>query len=121
MEKFTITTRLKEICSEICEHLQLTYMPFLSEKIRKQSVAGFLEKWIFPNCLGNIVGKHITLKRLANMKSLPYCYPQKFSTALLTVVDSEYKFIMDDVGRYGKDSDRKLFHNSVFYKEFIDN
>lgn len=63
----------------------------------------------------------VTIKCPSNIGSLHYCHKQKFSTVLLAVVDADYKFIMIDVGSYGKDSDSTIFQNSVFYKKLIDN
>lgn len=43
-----------------------------------------------------------------------------FSIVLLAVVDPFYKFIVVDIGSYGRQSDNGIFENSKFYEEFLD-
>lgn len=45
-----------------------------------------------------------------------YNYKQYCSLVLMTVADSEYKFIFVDVGSYGKDADSTIFTNTSLWK-----
>lgn len=89
-------------------------MPEPTEAVWESTINGFYEKWQFPNCLGSIDGKHVTIKCPNNSGSNYFCYLQKFSVVLLAVVDFDYKFITIDVGGYGRNSDGGLFEASVF-------
>jgi hypothetical protein len=48
------------------------------------------------------------------------CYENYCSTVLLAIVDPYYKFIVVDIGSYGRHSDSGIFENSAFYREYID-
>lgn len=102
-----------EVCTAIWNRMQPLYMPEPNTETWEKSVAGFNEKWQFPNCIGSIDGKHITIKCPDKTGSNYFCYLQKFSFVLLAVVDHEYKFICIDVGGYGKNSDGGLFEEST--------
>jgi len=76
----------------------------------------FYEKWNFPNCAGSIDGKHIRLKCPKNSGSMFYNYKLYFSIVLMAVVDAKYRFIMINVGGYGKDSDSGILCNTNFHQ-----
>ncbi|XP_030748951.1 protein ALP1-like [Sitophilus oryzae] len=86
-----------------------------------QSVEDFLVLWGFPNCLGSIDGKHIKLKCPRRSGSAYFCYKNYFSIVLLAIVDPHYKFMVVDIGNYGRHSDSAIFENSAFYQQYIDN
>ena len=44
-----------------------------------------------------------------------YNYKQFFSIVLLAIVDANYRFMLIDIGAYGKDSDGGVLHNSKIY------
>lgn len=77
---------------------------------------GFYENSNFPNCIGSIDGKHIRIKCPKKSGSMFFYYKQFFSIVLLAVADANYKFIMIDVGSYGKNSDGGVLSNSNILK-----
>jgi hypothetical protein len=85
-----------------------------------QAATGFKELWEFPNCLGSIDGEHVKLKCPANSGSNYFCHKNYCPIVLLAIVDPYYKLIVVDTGNYGRHSDRGIFKNSAFYREYID-
>lgn len=55
------------------------------------------------------------MKCLKNAGSINYNYKNFFSIVLMAIADADYKFVMIDVGAYGKDSDGGELHNSRRY------
>ena len=55
--------------------------------------------------VGCLDGKHVRLICPANSGSMFYNYKQHFSLVLQALVDAKYKYIVVDVGGYGKQSD----------------
>lgn len=84
----------------------------------------FYLKTNFPNCLGAIDGKHIRCINPHNAGSIYYNYKKFFSILLMAVVDSEYCFVVIDVGAYGREGDSTVFKESPFgqklYSEELD-
>lgn len=114
----TVSKIVKEVCKEIWNVLQ-PYLPEPTEHTWQRAENGFREIWNFPNCVGSIDGKHIRIKCPANSGSNYYCYKNFFSIVLLAVVDPFYKFLVVDIGSYGRHSDSGIFENSRFYRKFI--
>jgi len=108
------------VCQEIWNNLHPTYLPAPNEQIWNESVEGFSKVWGFPNCLGSIDGKHIKVKCPSNSGSSYFCYKNFFSIVLLAVVDPYYKFMVVDIGSYGRHSDSAIFENSAFFQQYID-
>ena len=79
----------------------------------EQIANDFLLQWNFPNCVGAIDGKHIRIQCPSNSGSLYYNYKNFFSIVLLALVDANYKFIVIDVGSYGKEGDSGIFNKSI--------
>lgn len=115
----TVSKIVKDVCHEIWNVLQPTYLPKPTTQTWIDSVEGFSELWGFPNCLGSIDGKHIKLKCPQNSGTSYFCYKNFFSIVLLAVVDPYYKFMVVDIGSYGRHSDSGIFENSAFYREYV--
>lgn len=117
----TVGEIVKELSKVIWKTLQPLCMAEPTEKTWQEAEAGFNEKWRFPNCIGSIDGKHVYIKCPPNTGTLHFCYKQRFSIVLLAVVDADYKFILIDVGSYGKDSDSTIFQRTSFYEKIVNN
>ena len=89
-------------------------MPLPDEHKWKNIADEFEELWQFPHCLGSLDGKHIMIQAPKNSGSLFFNYKKHFSVALLAVVDANYKFVIVDIGAYGRQSDGSVFANSLF-------
>ncbi|XP_029347796.1 protein ALP1-like [Acyrthosiphon pisum] len=115
----TVSSIVKEVCVELWNVLQPLYLATPTEEVWKNSEIGFRELWNFPNCIGSIDGKHVRIKCPPKTGSSFFCYKNFCSIVLLGIVDPNYKFLIVDIGSYGRHSDSSIFENSSFYREFI--
>jgi len=90
-------------------------MPTQTANKFKKIALKFYEKWNFPNFVP-IDGKRIRLRCPTMSGSMYYNYKQFFSIVLMAVVNANYKFVIIDVGAYGKDSHGGVLSNSTFYQ-----
>lgn len=72
----------------------------------------FWSRWDFPNVVGALDGKHVRIVAPDKSGSLFYNYKKYFSTVLLALVDGNCKFVIVDVGSYGKEGDAGIFNKS---------
>nr|CAH7756448.1 unnamed protein product [Callosobruchus chinensis] len=106
ISKSAVAKIVSEVCKAIWTTLVMAHMP--------QPTKSTFE---FPNCIGCIDGKHIRIKCPPKSSSMYYNYYKNyFSIGLLALTDANYKFIMVDVGSYGKESDGGLFENCALHK-----
>lgn len=91
-----------ETCDAIWQALHAQYLPKPSREMWKETVNGFWSQWNFPNCLGALDGKHITIQAPPNSGSLNYNYKGFFSFILMAICNANYKFIWIDLGDYDK-------------------
>ena len=94
------------------------YLPEPTTEIWEQSAKGFEDVWQFPNCIGSIDGKHITIKCPNKTGSNHFCYLNKLSIVLMAIVGPDYRFICVDIGGYGKNSDGGIFYSSNMGQRF---
>ncbi|XP_039763780.1 uncharacterized protein LOC120636389 [Pararge aegeria] len=100
----TVRSIVYETCAAIWKVLQPIVMPKPTEETWSQIEEGFKNIWQFPNCIGALDGKHVQIRSPHNSGSQFYNYKKSFSTVLLAVVDANYKFVIVDVGAYGRNS-----------------
>ncbi|RZF43630.1 hypothetical protein LSTR_LSTR009227 [Laodelphax striatellus] len=91
-------------------------LPEPTEEMWKRNAEQFGSTWQFPNCLSAIDGKHVEIQAPQNSGSLYYNYKKTFSIVLLALVDANYKFVIIDVGGYGKSSDGGLLTKLILGK-----
>nr|CAH7719378.1 unnamed protein product [Callosobruchus chinensis] len=98
--------------------MQNLYMAEPTEETWAKSAERFKNDWRFPNCVGSIDGKHVTIKCPSKSGSNYYCYLKKFSVVLMAIVGADYKFICVGIGGYGKNSDSGIFEASNMGRRF---
>jgi len=82
-------------------------------------VTGFNDQWNFPNCLGAVNGKHVSIKKPPHTGA-HYNYKKFFSILLMAVVNSNYEFTMADASINGRISDGGVLGNTAFGKASVD-
>lgn len=95
----TVYKVLNDTCRAIVKVLQPRYLPSPTEDKWATVAKDFFEMWQFPNCLGTIGGKHISIKapicsKYSNCKNVS-------DTFLAAVCDARYCFTWAKIGRYG--------------------
>nr|CAI5849413.1 unnamed protein product [Callosobruchus analis] len=85
-------------------------MPQPTTEDFKNIATDFWTRWQFPNCME--FGWQ-TYKNKTTMEIWYYCYKNIFSIGLPAITDANYKFVMVNVGSYGKDSDAGVLLKTV--------
>lgn len=116
MGESTVRKIVYKTCEAIWDQLQPREMPQPSEQMWKETEKKFWQRWNFPNLIGAIDGKHVVIQAPPNTGSLYFSYKKSFSVVLLALVSADYKFIVIDVGSYGKNSDGAIFSSSALGK-----
>lgn len=114
----TIREIVEEVCHIIWKVLSPIYMPKPTKDDWKQISKEYKELWNFPNCLGSLDGKHINIRCPIKGGSAYYNYKGSNSIVLLALVDAHYRFIIIDVGSYGRNSDGNVFAKSILGNAF---
>ena len=76
----------------------------------------FYDRWKFPNSLGAIDGKYITIQKPAGGGSFYYNYKHTHSVVLLAVAGPNYECLYADVGANGRCSDGGIWGTSSIAK-----
>ncbi|KAM3849873.1 uncharacterized protein ACN63O_020368 [Diretmus argenteus] len=110
----TVSCIVPDVAKAIWDGFVDKYMAMPQEEEWMAIAQEFEERWQFPNCIGAIDGKHVTIQAPPNSGSMFYNYKGTYSIVLLAVVDANYCFRMVDVGAYGKGSDGGTLKASAF-------
>ena len=115
----TVSEIIKDTCDTIWLILQPTYMkpPTLQDWRRIQR--RFNHIWQFPNCIGSLDGKHVSIRAPPKSSTLFHNYKGFFSIVLMALEDADYNFIYIDVGDYGSNSDSAIFKTCNFGKAYM--
>ena len=111
MGKATISYIIREVCEAIYKVLGPKYMsvPSTVEKWSEISSA-FESRWQYPNCLGAIDGKHISIRPPTGSGSYYYNYKRTHSVVLMAVAGPNYECLYADVGTNGRVADGRVFN-----------
>lgn len=110
----TVSLIIYETCEVIWKILHQQFLPEICADLWKDNAKKFETLWNFPNCLGSIDGKHISLKAPRNSGSEYFNYKHFNSIVLLACVDADYCFTVVDIGAFGRESDGGVFSRSAF-------
>ncbi|XP_064637499.1 putative nuclease HARBI1 [Lineus longissimus] len=106
----TISRIVSEVCKAIYEALKEEFLKFPSDSDDWLQLASeFFERWNFPQCIGAIDGKHITMQAPAASGSFYFNYKGFHSIVLMALVDAKYRFTFVDVGCNGRVADGGIF------------
>lgn len=93
-------------------HLQDKFLPTVDKIDWLKKSQEFWDRWQFPNCVAGIDGKHVRIFSPDKSGSLFFNFKGFFSIVLFAMVDANSKFILIDVGSYGKEGDAGIFQKS---------
>lgn len=111
----TVSRIVKETVNVLWNVLQPLHMPHPSKEIFVQTSKEFNHLQNFPNCMGCIDGKHVRISCPPHSGTMFYNYKKFYSIVLLGVCDAKYRFLVIDVGGFGKQSDGATFASCDFY------
>ena len=96
ISKSAISHIVQEVCRAIIANLPCTYLKVPSKKIEWMKIAKQLyDHWNFPNALGAIDGKHITIQKPAGGGSFYYNYKHTHSVVILAISGPNYEQMGD--------------------------
>ncbi|KAM8701824.1 hypothetical protein ACLKA7_000673 [Drosophila subpalustris] len=111
-------TTINLVCDAICSALSGEFPKWDKENMLKWSEE-FEKQWNFPNCIGAIDGKHVSIKSPPNSGSAFYNYKGFHSIVLMAVCDASYRFTYIDVGAYGSEGDMNAFSHCTLGKAVL--
>jgi hypothetical protein len=103
---------VKGVTKAIWERLGPNTIPVPTMEHRRHIAQEYKELWNFPNCVGSLDGKHVNIQCPVKEGSAFYNYKGNNSRVLLELVDDNYKFVIIDVGSYGRNSGSNIFAKS---------
>ena len=109
----TVADSVHMTCRAVVDHMMETQMPKPTEESWTAIAEHFWRRWQFPNCIGAIDGKHIQIQAPKKSCSQFFNYKKTFSIILLALVDADSKFIIIQVGDFGRASDGGVFAHSA--------
>ncbi|XP_025160271.1 protein ALP1-like [Harpegnathos saltator] len=112
--KSTVPRIIVETTKALWQVLQPQVLPPPNVETWSKIAEDFENKWNFPNCVGAIDGKHVTIQCFKNTGSAFYNYKGTFSTVLMGVADANLRFTYVSIGSAGRESDGGIFQNLAF-------
>uniref|UniRef100_A0A8C6SHY5 DDE Tnp4 domain-containing protein n=1 Tax=Neogobius melanostomus TaxID=47308 RepID=A0A8C6SHY5_9GOBI len=109
----TVRNSVYMVSKAIERIMMAQYLPPPTEDTWREVAQRFWEKWNFPNCLGALDGKHVVIEKPPRSGSLYFNYKKTFSTVLMALVDADYRFLVINVGDYGRSSDGGIYAGSA--------
>ncbi|XP_046684147.1 protein ANTAGONIST OF LIKE HETEROCHROMATIN PROTEIN 1-like [Homalodisca vitripennis] len=107
-----ISCIIKEVLEVCSARLPAEFMPTPTTQDLLLLSKAFEELWNFPNCILAVDGKHVRISCPASSGSQFFNYKEYFSIVLLAFVDANYKFVMVDIGSYGREGDSGILEKS---------
>ncbi|CAN7951238.1 unnamed protein product [Ixodes pacificus] len=104
---------LVETCDAIYKMLGRKYL--VSPRTKDEWLAvmkNFCERWQFPQCIGALDGKHVTIIKPPNSGSVYFNYKKTSSIVLFALVDADSRFLYIDVGAPGSDGDGGIWRTT---------
>lgn len=117
--KSTVSKIISETTDVIWTTLMPIALPTPTEDTWARISQDFQEKWDFPNCVGAIDGKHVTVQCFKNSGSMFYNYKGQFSTVLMAVCDADLRFTYVSIGSAGRESDGGIFQTTEFGQQLL--
>lgn len=111
-----ISTIVPQVLVALQKKLVPLFLPPLDQIDWEQKANEFWKRWGFPNCVASIDAKHVRVVAPSKSGSLYFNYKGFFSVVLLAMVDANCKFVIIDVGSYGKEGDAGIFMKSKLGK-----
>lgn len=120
----TTVSRIISETTQVLWHI-LCQKGFLSPPSKKeewkQISQEFHQLWNFPNCLGAIDGKHVTIQAPSNSGSLYFNCKKSFSLVLLAICNAKYEFLLVDIGQARRKCDSGIYNNSELGRAIDEN
>ncbi|XP_067215723.1 uncharacterized protein [Linepithema humile] len=117
----TTTFIIKETCEAIWNCLNTEELFTPTSNGWQEIAYEFENRWNFPNCIGALDGKHVSIICSEKAGSTFYNYKGFHSIVLLALVSATYKFLIVDIGAQGRHSDGGIFKNSIMGQLFYNN
>ena len=120
--KSTVSNKISETCEAIYQCLKRGYLNSPETPEQWQKIADqFKENWNMPNVTGAIDSKHIRIECLILSGTQYYNYKGFYSIVLLAICNTNYCFILFNLGQFGSNNDSGLLENSEFGQLFEQN
>ena len=105
----TICKFVPLVCKAILKEFQQEYLKCPTDpEDWKKIEERFRNRWIVPQAVGALDGKHIAIRKPKKSGSEYFNYKVYFSLVLLALVDAEYKFLWVKVGVSESSSDAQI-------------
>ncbi|XP_018360388.1 PREDICTED: uncharacterized protein LOC108759435 [Trachymyrmex cornetzi] len=116
----TITNIIKETCNVLWSMLMPIVLKVPTHDTWKQIAKKFELNCHFPHCIGAVDGKHVVIQAPPNSGSTFYNYKSSHSIVLMAGCDSDYKFVLVDIGATGRQSDGGIWSRSIMGQAFAE-